>query len=151
MEGKFITDISSLCLAFLHKLNSYIGTKVAAIFGGGLASAVPLLLIGMICLLIAGAFGAGSSSQEQISGNIGGSKNLDPDVERWRGLVEQEAAAQGMQDYVSLLLAIIQIESGGRGTRDIMQSSESAGYGRPNVFQTEEESVRQGVKHLKEW
>ena len=31
-----------------------------------------------------------------------------------------------------------------------MQSSESAGYGRPNVFQTEEESVRQGVKHLKE-
>ncbi|PHF88386.1 hypothetical protein COI63_34320, partial [Bacillus toyonensis] len=33
---------------------------------------------------------------------------------------------------------------------DIMQSSESAGYGRPNVFQTEEESVRQGVKHLKD-
>ncbi|QWG92894.1 hypothetical protein EXW40_27735 (plasmid) [Bacillus mycoides] len=134
----------------LQNLKKLIGTKVAAIFGGGLASAVPLLLIGMICLLIAGAFGAGSSSQEQISGNIGGSKNLDPDVERWRGLVEQEAAAQGMQDYVSLLLAIIQIESGGRGTRDIMQSSESAGYGRPNVFQTEEESVRQGVKHLKE-
>ncbi|NUC20496.1 lysozyme family protein (plasmid) [Bacillus mycoides] len=134
----------------LQNLKKLIGTKVAAIFGGGLASAVPLLLIGMICLLIAGAFGAGSSSQEQISGNIGGSKNLDPDVERWRGLVETEAAAQGMQDYVSLLLAIIQIESGGRGTADIMQSSESAGYGRPNVFQTEEESVRQGVKHLKE-
>ncbi|PEA57248.1 hypothetical protein CON74_29870, partial [Bacillus thuringiensis] len=134
----------------LQNVKKLIGAKVVAIFGGGLASAIPLLLIGMICLLIAGAFGAGSSSQEQISGNIGASKNLSPEVEKWRSLVEQEAAAQGMQDYVNLLLAIIQIESGGTGTRDIMQSSESAGYGRPNVFQTEEESVRQGVKHLKE-
>ncbi|MGN4511887.1 lysozyme family protein, partial [Bacillus cereus group sp. MYBK242-2] len=134
----------------LQNVKKLIGTKVAALFGGGLASAVPLLLIGMICLLIAGAFGAGSSSQEKIGGNIGASKNLDPDVEKWRSLVEKEAAAQGMQDYVNLLLAIIQVESGGRGTRDIMQSSESAGYDRPNVFQTEEESVRQGVKHLKE-
>ncbi|PGH84990.1 hypothetical protein CN899_10165 [Bacillus thuringiensis] len=134
----------------LQNVKKLIGTKVAAIFGGGLASAVPLLLIGMICLLIAGAFGAGSSSQEQVSGNIGASKNLSPEVEKWRGLVEKEAAAQGMQDFVTLLLAIIQIESGGTGTRDIMQSSESAGYGRPNVFQTEEESVRQGVKHLKD-
>ncbi|MGQ4289018.1 lysozyme family protein, partial [Bacillus thuringiensis] len=134
----------------LQNVKRLIGTKVAAIFGGGLASAVPLLLIGMICLLIAGAFGAGSSSQEQVSGNIGASKNLSPEVEKWRGLVEKEAAAQGMQDFVNLLLAIIQIESGGTGTPDIMQSSESAGYGRPNVFQTEEESVRQGVKHLKD-
>ncbi|WP_442752247.1 bifunctional lytic transglycosylase/C40 family peptidase [Bacillus toyonensis] len=134
----------------LQNVKKLIGTKIAAIFGGGLASAVPLLLIGMICLLIAGAFGAGSSSQEQVSGNIGASKNLSPEVEKWRGLVEKEAAAQGMQDFVNLLLAIIQIESGGTGTPDIMQSSESAGYGRPNVFQTEEESVRQGVKHLKD-
>ncbi|MED3089558.1 lysozyme family protein, partial [Bacillus toyonensis] len=134
----------------LQNVKKLIGTKVAAMASGGLASAIPLLLIGIICLVIAGALGAGSSTQEQIGGNIGASKNLDPDVERWRGLVEKEAAAQGMQDYVNLLLAIIQIESGGRGTRDIMQSSESAGYDRPNVFQTEEESVRQGVKHLKE-
>ncbi|HDR8449224.1 TPA: lysozyme family protein [Bacillus cereus] len=142
--------IKSLGKFNLQNVKKLIGTKVVAIFGSGLASAVPLLLIGVICLLIAGAFGAGSSSQEQVSGNIGASKNLSPEVEKWRGLVEKEAAAQGMQDFVNLLLAIIQIESGGTGTRDIMQSSESAGYGRPNVFQTEEESVRQGVKHLKE-
>ncbi len=142
--------IKSLGKFNLQNVKKLIGTKVVAIFGGGLASAVPLLLIGMICLLIAGAFGAGSSSQEQVSGNIGASKNLSPEVEKWRGLVEKEAAAQGMQDFVNLLLAIIQIESGGTGTPDIMQSSESAGYGRPNVFQTEEESVRQGVKHLKD-
>uniref|UniRef100_UPI001F56855E lysozyme family protein n=1 Tax=Bacillus cereus group sp. BfR-BA-01353 TaxID=2920316 RepID=UPI001F56855E len=107
----------------LQNVKKLIGTKVAAILGGGLASAVPLLLIGMICLLIAGAFGAGSSSQEQVSGNIGASKNLSPEVEKWRGLVEKEAAAQGMEDFVNLLLAIIQIESGGTGTPDIMQSS----------------------------
>ncbi|PEK70462.1 hypothetical protein CN593_05445 [Bacillus pseudomycoides] len=135
----------------LQNIKKLLGAKVAAIFGGGLASAVPLLLIGMICLLIAGAFGAGSSSQEeQIGGNIGGTKNLSPEVEKWRSLVEKEATAQGMEAYISLILAIIQVESGGTGTPDIMQSSESAGYGRPDVFQTEEESVRQGVKHLKE-
>ncbi|EOO22799.1 bifunctional lytic transglycosylase/C40 family peptidase, partial [Bacillus cereus] len=134
----------------LQNVKKLIGTKVAAMASGGLAGAIPLLLIGMICLVIAGALGAGSSTQEQIGGNIGASKNLSPEVEKWRSLVEKEAAAQGMQDYVNLLLAIIQIESGGTGTRDIMQSSESAGYGRPNVFQTEEESVRQGVKHLKD-
>ncbi|MGN4920852.1 bifunctional lytic transglycosylase/C40 family peptidase, partial [Bacillus cereus group sp. MYBK15-1] len=134
----------------LQNVKKLIGTKVAAMASGGLAGAIPLLLIGMICLVIAGALGAGSSTQEQIGGNIGASKNLSPEVEKWRSLVEKEAAAQGMQDYVNLLLAIIQVESGGTGTRDIMQSSESAGYGRPNVFQTEEESVRQGVKHLKD-
>ncbi|MGH0882812.1 hypothetical protein [Bacillus paranthracis] len=53
----------------IQNVKKLIGTKIAAIFGGGLASAVPLLLIGMICLLIAGAFGAGSSSQEQIIRN----------------------------------------------------------------------------------
>ncbi|MGH0792203.1 lysozyme family protein, partial [Bacillus cereus] len=134
----------------LQNIKKMIGTKVAAIAGGGFASALPIIMVGIILLFIAGILGAGSKQQEQVSGNIGASKNLDPDVERWRGLVEKEAAAQGMQDYVNLLLAIIQIESGGRGTPDIMQSSESAGYDRPNVFQTEEESVRQGVKHLKE-
>ncbi|MHA4119907.1 lysozyme family protein, partial [Bacillus cereus] len=134
----------------LQNIKKMIGTKVAAIAGGGFASALPIIMVGIILLFIAGILGAGSKQQEQISGNIGASKNLDPDVERWRGLVEKEAAAQGMQDFVNLLLAIIQIESGGRGTPDIMQSSESAGYDRPNVFQTEEESVRQGVKHLKE-
>ncbi|MEH7218947.1 lysozyme family protein, partial [Bacillus toyonensis] len=115
--------IKSLGKFNLQNVKKLIGTKVAAILGGGLASAVLLLLIGMICLLIAGAFGAGSSSQEQVSGNIGASKNLSPEVEKWRGLVEKEAAAQGMQDFVNLLLAIIQIESGGTGTPDIMQSS----------------------------
>ncbi|MGG0259909.1 lysozyme family protein [Bacillus mycoides] len=134
----------------LQNIKKMIGTKVAAIAGGGFASALPIIMVGIILLFIAGMLGAGSKSQEQVSGNIGASKNLSPEVEKWRGLVEKEAAAQGMQDFVNLLLAIIQIESGGRGTPDIMQSSESAGYDRPNVFQTEEESVRQGVKHLKE-
>ena len=134
----------------LQNIQKMIGTKVAAILGGGVAGVLPIILIGVLCLIIAGMFGAGSSSQEQMGGNIGASKNLSPEVEKWRALVEKEATAQGMEAYVNLLLAIIQVESGGTGTPDIMQSSESAGYDRPNVFQTEEESVRQGVKHLKE-
>lgn len=150
LKDQVATLFKSLNKFDLKNASKLVGTKVAAIFGGGLVSVLPLMLVGVICILIAGMLGAGSSSQEQIGGNIGGNKNLSPEVEKWRSLVQQEAAAQGMEAYVSLILGIIQVESGGTGTRDIMQSSESAGYSGPNVFQTEEESVRQGVKHLKE-
>ncbi|WP_260869749.1 lysozyme family protein [Bacillus thuringiensis] len=149
-RDRIVNLFKSLGKFKLQNIQKMIGTKVVAILGGGVAGALPIILMGVLCLIIAGMFGAGSSSQEQMGGNIGASKNLSLEVEKWRALVEKEATAQGMEAYVNLLLAIIQVESGGTGTPDIMQSSESAGYDRPNVFQTEEESVRQGVKHLKE-
>ena len=73
---------------------------------------------------------------------------LSPSVLRWTSLVEDQAKKQGMSDYVPLILAIIQVESGGAGTRDIMQSSESAGHGM-NYFTSEEQSVKQGISYLK--
>lgn len=121
-----------------------LGAKVAAWLGSGLAAALPLIIVAALVLTIVGVMG-GSSEQNQP---IIGSKNLSPEVEQWRSLVEAEAAAQGMEKYVNLILAIIQVETGGKGTRDIMQSSESAGYPR-NYWSTEEESIRQGIKHLK--
>ncbi|PEQ04858.1 bifunctional lytic transglycosylase/C40 family peptidase [Bacillus toyonensis] len=150
IKNQVVTLFKNVTTFNFKNATNLVGTRVAAIFCGGLVATWSLLFVGIICLIMAGMSGAGVSSQKQIDGNIGGTRNLSPEVENWRPLVEKEAAAQGMESYVSLLLAIIQVESGGTGTRDIMQSSESAGYGRPNVFQTEEESVRQGVKHLKE-
>ena len=73
---------------------------------------------------------------------------LSPNVLRWTSLVEEEAKKQEMTDYIPLILAIIQVESGGAGTRDIMQSSESAGHGM-NYFTTEQQSVKQGISYLK--
>ncbi len=73
---------------------------------------------------------------------------LSDSVLQWKDLVTKVAKEQGMEQYVPLILAIIQVESNGTGTKDIMQSSESAGHG-VNYFQTEEASVQQGVKHLR--
>ncbi|MBD8591004.1 MULTISPECIES: C40 family peptidase [Peribacillus] len=121
-----------------------LGAKVAAALGSGLASVLPLIIVAALVLIIVGVMG-GSSTQNQP---LIGSKNLSPEVEQWRSLVETEAAAQGMEKYINLILAIIQVETEGTGTKDIMQSSESAGHA-PGYWSTEEESVRQGVKHLK--
>ncbi|MGG0284306.1 lysozyme family protein [Peribacillus butanolivorans] len=121
-----------------------LGAKVAAALGSGLASVLPLIIVAALVLIIVGVMG-GSSTQNQP---LIGSKNLSPEVEQWRSLVETEAAAQGMEKYINLILAIIQVETEGTGTKDIMQSSESAGHA-PGYWSTEEESIRQGVKHLK--
>ncbi|WP_083995221.1 lysozyme family protein [Caryophanon latum] len=122
--------------------------KVAILAGSGFSVLLPVFIVlGMLILIIA-MFSAGSSQQQQLNGTIGVAQNLSPDVEKWRSLVVTEATNQGMDSYVDLILAIIQIESGGRGTRDIMQSSESAGHPR-NYFQSEAESVRQGISYVK--
>lgn len=53
----------------------------------------------------------------------------------------------GVEEYVNILLAIIQVESGGTA-EDVMQSSESLGLP-PNSLSTEE-SIKQGVKYFSE-
>lgn len=136
--------VSSLNMATVKKA---VAGKVTVAIGGSstilIALGITMALLFMILLL--GGIGGG---QKQIDTQIGVAQNLSPEVEQWRDLVSREAEAQGMTNYVSLILAIIQVESGGRGTRDIMQSSESAGLP-PNTFQSEEESIRQGVTYLR--
>ncbi|UOE94777.1 lysozyme family protein [Alkalihalobacillus sp. LMS39] len=135
--------------ASLTALKSMLGTKLAVGAGALFIKLTPIFLVCLLLFsLIAFFMFGGGGVQQQIEAEIGTSRNLSPEVEQWRDLVMTEAEAQGMSDYVNLVLAIIQVESGGRGTRDIMQSSESAGYPR-NYYQTEEESVRQGIKYLK--
>ena len=134
--GKFkLSDIKNIIL-----------TKVAAYFGGSLIGVLPLLLIAVICIVIAAIVGGGASQQQDHL--AGGYTNVSAETKKWCSLIEQEAAAQGMEAYVDLVANIIMVESGGTGTRDIMQSSESAGFP-PNFFTTEEQSVRQGISHLK--
>lgn len=136
--------VSSLNMATLKKA---VAGKVAVAIGGSstllITLGITMALLFMILLIV--GIGGG---QQQINTQIGVAQNLSPEVEQWRDLVSREAEAQGMTDYVGLILAIIQVESGGRGTRDIMQSSESAGLP-PNTFQSEEESVKQGIKYLR--
>src|SRR5690625_5983048 len=56
-------------------------------------------------------------------------------------MVEKYAKEYGVLEYVSTLLAIIEVESGGK-LKDVMQSSESLGLP-PNTLDTEA-SIQQG-------
>ena len=131
----------------LSDIKKFIGAKIAAAAGSGLLGVLPLILIAIICLIIASVFAGIGSKNPQEDIQMGGAA-ISPEVKKWCSLIETEAKAQGMEAYVDLLASIIQVESGGTGTRDIMQSSESAGYP-VNYWPTEELSIRQGVKHLK--
>lgn len=130
----------------LSGVKKEIGKKLSLIFSGSMGIVVPVLLVLSFFLLLSGLLGISTSPQYEEQ--VGGGKQLSPQVERYRTLVEKEASAQGMEEYVALILAIIQVESNGMGN-DIMQSSESAGYP-PNHFGTPEASVQQGIKYIKQ-
>ncbi|WP_438938899.1 lysozyme family protein [Bifidobacterium pseudocatenulatum] len=61
--------------------------------------------------------------------------NLSAEVLKHQPMVEKYARENGISEYVNVLLAIIQVESGGTA-EDVMQSSESLGLP-PNSLDTE--------------
>ncbi|MFD1902399.1 lysozyme family protein [Enterococcus termitis] len=68
-------------------------------------------------------------------------------VLQYKEIVEKEAKANNIPDKVNVLLAIMAVESGGKGN-DVMQSSESLGLP-VNTLQPLE-SIKQGVKYYAE-
>lgn len=73
--------------------------------------------------------------------------SLSEDVLKHKSMVENYANKYGVSNYVSTLLAIIEVESGGN-LQDVMQSSESLGLP-PNTLDTEA-SIKQGTKYFAE-
>ena len=73
-----------------------------------------------------------------------GGMNLSTEVLKHQPMVEKYAKEYGISEYVNVLLAIIQVESGGTA-EDVMQSSESLGLP-PNSLDTES-SIKQGCKY----
>ena len=72
--------------------------------------------------------------------------NLSAEVLKHQPMVEKYAREYNISEYVNVLLAIIQVESGGTA-EDVMQSSESLGLP-PNSLDTETQSSR-GVSILR--
>ncbi|WP_060206801.1 bifunctional lytic transglycosylase/C40 family peptidase [Sporosarcina koreensis] len=72
--------------------------------------------------------------------------SVSADVLKHQPMVEKYAKEYGVSEYVSILLAIIEVESGGKLV-DVMQSSESMGLP-PNSLDSEEASIKQGVKYF---
>lgn len=75
------------------------------------------------------------------------SLNISPEVLKHKDAVEKYCKEFGISEHVKIILAIMQVESGGKVT-DVMQSSESLGLP-PNSLSTEE-SIRQGCKFFSE-
>ena len=94
-------------------------------------------------ILISGEDDDSSNSYSPVYSGM----NLSADVLKHQPMVERYARENGISEYVNVLLAIIQVESGGTAT-DVMQSSESLGLP-PNSLSTEE-SIKQGVKYFSE-
>ncbi|SFK14441.1 Murein DD-endopeptidase MepM and murein hydrolase activator NlpD, contain LysM domain [Marinilactibacillus piezotolerans] len=85
---------------------------------------------------------SGSSSNINVAGT-----SISQEVETHRDTVEHYAREYEIEDHISILLAIIQVESGGTGA-DVMQASESLNLP-PNSLSTEE-SIEQGTKYFSE-
>lgn len=102
-------------------------------------------------LMITLFFGVLISANDDDNGNGGnysssfGGMNLSAEVLKHQPMVEKYAKENGISEYVNVLLAIIQVESGGTA-EDVMQSSESLGLP-PNSLDTES-SIKQGCRYF---
>ena len=90
-------------------------------------------------------------SDEEDGGSGGnliyGGVSVSQEVLAHKTMLEKYAREYGIEEYLNVLLAIIQVESGGT-LEDVMQSSESLGLP-PNSLSTEE-SIKQGCKYFSE-
>ncbi|MFI8496630.1 lysozyme family protein [Peribacillus butanolivorans] len=106
---------------------------------------IAIFLFFIIIIMAIGLFGGSSYDRGSLDGvSI---LNLSETTLRWLDDVQREAERQEVPELVPYIMAIIEVESRGEG-KDIMQSSESAGLG-PNGFTDPLDSIKQGVKYLK--
>lgn len=87
---------------------------------------------------------SGTSATEEVK-QVAKAVNVYQSVMYYQPVVQKYAEQNGIPEYTDVLLAIMQVESGGKLT-DIMQSSGSAGL--PNDSLEEESSIRQGCTYF---
>ena len=104
------------------------------------------LTFGLIFILF---FGIQQDQSPDYTGDgKGGKANVTALVLQYEPVIAEFAKQYGVSDYVELLMAQMQQESGGRGG-DPMQSSESLGLP-PNTLNDPVKSIQQGVKNFSE-
>ena len=106
-----------------------------------------ILLISLITSLLGVV---SNNSNETPSGgktSIRGKNGLSAEVLQYEDLVKKLTEEAGIPEVANVILAIIQVESGGRGG-DVMQSSESQGLP-PETIQDPETSIRAGIQAFK--
>lgn len=86
------------------------------------------------------------NEEDDINSDFNGSAKLSPEVLFYKDVVEKELKKYDMEEYVDIVLGIMEVESGGK-LRDIMQSSESIGLP-VNTIQDPVKSIEVGVEHF---
>jgi hypothetical protein len=112
-----------------------------------IAAGVVFLLASIVgfALIIAISMG-GDDSFDSGEGVVPGNIEVSKNVLRFQPLVEKDAKEQGISQYINVLLALIQQESGGTQL-DVMQASESQGLA-PGAIMDPEYSIQVGVKYF---
>ena len=103
---------------------------------------LPIILVSIMFLVV---MISDDDEVGQSDFNTTAGMNLSKEVLAHQPMIEKYAKEYDISDYVITLLAIMQVESGGKG-KDPMQSSESAGL--PVNTLDVEESIKQGCKHF---
>jgi cell wall-associated NlpC family hydrolase len=102
-----------------------------------------------IALFISISLGGENQFESGMSGEgAGGTAQVSAEVLRYEPLIRKYAEEYGIGEYVGLIMALIQQESGGRHL-DVMQSSESIGLP-PRTITDPEYSIQIGVKYFSE-
>lgn len=114
---------------------------------GAVKLAAPFL--GFFCLLGLLLFGVImiEEDEQNSSASTDTGLSVSPEVLKYRPMVEKYCTEYNISDYVTVILAIMQVESGGK-VADVMQSSESLGLP-PNSLDVES-SIKQGCKYFSE-
>ncbi len=106
-----------------------------------------IIIVGILLVIVlAFLISAVSSSHKKTVLMRRGYEPLDEGVLQWKDLVHQYAKQNSIENYEEYLLAIIEVESGGTMSADVMQSSESQGLLVNSL--NEEESIKQGCLYF---
>lgn len=105
-------------------------------------AALPILLIGGLFFAV---IASDDDEDQPASAITADAMNLSAEVYKHKLTVEKYCKEFGISDQVMVILAIMQVESGGKGG-DVMQASESLGLP-VNTLDTEA-SIKQGVKYF---
>lgn len=116
------------------------GVEVAAKYVVALVLVIVLLLGGLL-----GAIGAGRENELRTQGYANSTLALSAQVLAYKDEVEAAAERYNSTEYVSLFLAVMMQESGGRAV-DVFQCAESLGYG-PQGFNGTAISTERSIDH----
>ena len=107
-----------------------------------------MILVGGVFLffgVVIAIFGVGTSTEDENTVEFGIGGGISAEVLAYKPLIEAELKKYGLENLTPILLAILQQETGGVGSRDIFQASESLGLP-PNSITDPLYSVQVGVQ-----